>query len=224
VVRSTLRRCPYCGSEKLVWDHERGYLVCMNCGAVLEPLIDESHGKEAILYVHGSVSLKMARAPAHYALTRKRMRTITPPKRVILFRERKPFEKRKNIIDPIPLEGLPSYEEFEHLFRGMRVSGSIKIALFYYLIFKIIGIREKEAVSAAASKIGVSERYLGKTIRSLKGELRGILEKLGEEIAKRRSRVGSLRYSQEATRANLRGSLGEDKEQIPPEKTLQKSA
>jgi len=34
-----LERCPYCNHTEVIWDYERGYLVCPNCGSVLMPLI-----------------------------------------------------------------------------------------------------------------------------------------------------------------------------------------
>ncbi len=33
--------CPVCGAESLVWDYERGYIVCQSCGAVVEQLFEE---------------------------------------------------------------------------------------------------------------------------------------------------------------------------------------
>ncbi|WP_048816674.1 TFIIB-type zinc ribbon-containing protein [Caldisphaera lagunensis] len=35
-------KCPYCGSHRLAWSNETGYLVCQNCGAVLQSLIDDN--------------------------------------------------------------------------------------------------------------------------------------------------------------------------------------
>jgi len=29
-------RCPYCGSTNVVWDEERGEVVCMDCGSVID--------------------------------------------------------------------------------------------------------------------------------------------------------------------------------------------
>jgi uncharacterized Zn finger protein (UPF0148 family) len=29
-------KCPYCGSTDIVWDHQRGYVVCAGCGTVIE--------------------------------------------------------------------------------------------------------------------------------------------------------------------------------------------
>lgn len=31
-------RCPLCGSQNLVWDFERGEVVCASCGYVIEPI------------------------------------------------------------------------------------------------------------------------------------------------------------------------------------------
>ncbi len=43
-------KCPYCNSQNLVWDYNAGYIVCSECGAVLEPIyfpdylgIDNNH-------------------------------------------------------------------------------------------------------------------------------------------------------------------------------------
>jgi len=33
-----LERCPYCNSTDLIWDYERGYLVCTSCGSVISQL------------------------------------------------------------------------------------------------------------------------------------------------------------------------------------------
>jgi len=29
-------RCPYCGSTNIIWDEERGEIVCMDCGSVID--------------------------------------------------------------------------------------------------------------------------------------------------------------------------------------------
>jgi len=33
---ATTPKCPYCGSTDIVWDHQRGYVVCAGCGTVIE--------------------------------------------------------------------------------------------------------------------------------------------------------------------------------------------
>ncbi|MFP3242677.1 TFIIB-type zinc ribbon-containing protein [Caldisphaera sp.] len=38
----SLLRCPYCKSYRLAWSDETGYLVCQNCGAVIQALIDDN--------------------------------------------------------------------------------------------------------------------------------------------------------------------------------------
>lgn len=221
------RRCPYCGSERLMWDHARGYLVCMNCGAILEPLLDESYNDELTLYTRRGVSLRATKASMRSTSIYRRLYTIALPGRASLPKregEETLSKKENDAADLPPFEDSLHYEDLEYLFQNIKASRKIKIALFYYLIFKMTGVREKDAVSTAASKIGVSERYLEKTIRALKGDLRGVLEKLGEEIARRRGLMGSLHHSQETTRTDLRGGIGEDKEQVPSKEALQKSA
>jgi transcription initiation factor TFIIIB Brf1 subunit/transcription initiation factor TFIIB len=39
---NSLLRCPYCKSYRLAWSDETGYLVCQNCGAVIQALIDDN--------------------------------------------------------------------------------------------------------------------------------------------------------------------------------------
>lgn len=34
-------RCPRCGSSRLAWSGDSGYLVCQECGAIIETLFDE---------------------------------------------------------------------------------------------------------------------------------------------------------------------------------------
>jgi len=35
--------CPNCGAEALVWDYEHGYIVCSNCGVVIEQMFEEHY-------------------------------------------------------------------------------------------------------------------------------------------------------------------------------------
>ncbi len=34
-------RCPACGSTRLAWDHRAGYVVCTQCGVIIEQIFDE---------------------------------------------------------------------------------------------------------------------------------------------------------------------------------------
>jgi len=114
-------------------------------------------------------------APLKARPTLREYRTPTPP------------------IDP----DLPNYEEFKFLLEKIRATQRVKVALFRYLTLRMVGAGEKDAISIAAAEGRVSRRYLEKTIRSLKDDLREALERLGEEIARRRRRnyLGSLSNS-----------------------------
>ncbi|MGC9134975.1 TFIIB-type zinc ribbon-containing protein [Caldisphaera sp.] len=41
-MNDNILRCPYCKSYRLAWSNETGYLVCQNCGAVIQTLIDDN--------------------------------------------------------------------------------------------------------------------------------------------------------------------------------------
>ncbi len=43
-------QCPICASEALVWDYEHGYIVCTNCGTVVETLYEEFYYAEPVRY------------------------------------------------------------------------------------------------------------------------------------------------------------------------------
>lgn len=34
-------KCPYCGSENLVWDYEHGNIVCSECGSVIDQIYSD---------------------------------------------------------------------------------------------------------------------------------------------------------------------------------------
>jgi len=41
MVNSMVYTCPLCGSDELIWDYAHGYIVCSNCGLVIERIIVE---------------------------------------------------------------------------------------------------------------------------------------------------------------------------------------
>ena len=34
--------CPYCGSKELIWDYSSGYIICSDCGSVLDRIYEQT--------------------------------------------------------------------------------------------------------------------------------------------------------------------------------------
>lgn len=196
-----MRRCPYCGSTRLVWDEERGYLVCANCGAVIEQLFYEGPTRaEARWDVKNT----------HAIL---RLRADPPPSPAS-----RPAGEKELIIRPAHgVQGDPLLRESLREVGSRGYTGRIAVALAHYIAAKLLGLSNEAALRAASNASGLTRRYLSKKLRYLSVEIRSVMESVGELFASRESGVhdlGSFEDSKKAACTDLRRGPREDQEQV----------
>ncbi|MEB2836569.1 MAG: TFIIB-type zinc ribbon-containing protein [Desulfurococcales archaeon] len=186
-----MRRCPYCGSTRLVWDEERGYLVCADCGAVIEQLFYEGPTR--------------SEARWDFQSTRAVLRLRASPQPSPASR---PARQRERAIQPAhDTQGDPLLRESLREVSSRGYTGRIAVALAHYISSKLLGMSNEAALRVASNASGLTQRYLSKKLRYLSVEIRSAMENVGELFASRENRVrdvGSLEDSKEATRADVR--------------------
>jgi len=173
-MRSSRRRCPYCGSQHLVWDDYSGFLVCAECGAVIEQLIDE---ESASLHHEGTqLVTRKQRLP-----NISRSETLPLPLREnslssgqagdkldVREARNEQSDSYKELIDMLASRAVAVISQ--HYNRNSRAL----IALSYYAAAKALGTSHSAALELSASMAGLSRSYVRKLLAESKSLLRRV--------------------------------------------------
>jgi transcription initiation factor TFIIIB Brf1 subunit/transcription initiation factor TFIIB len=156
-------RCPYCGSTKLVWDSETGYLVCGSCGTIIEPLFDNTP-TGAFLPVH--------RPPL--IIAKPKPTQPRKDKKIHINRKNKK-EKENKYIEKIK-------KKYILLINQLNINCSPRLAdaLSYYLALREIGFIKKYSLIVTSNKYNISKKYIEKNLRLLTKALRNAQQETGE--------------------------------------------
>lgn len=154
-------RCPYCGSERLAWSEETGHLVCQDCGAIIEDLIDDRpprFGDDARRAIEGPPP----KGPLEVALERASARAVSRGKLVEvvngIIRLKSPATRH----DSESLEALKVIEEFPEL---KSRTERVKVGLAVYATLKALGMSSSRALSEAARRSGASPKSIETAVR-----------------------------------------------------------
>ncbi|MEB3816376.1 MAG: TFIIB-type zinc ribbon-containing protein [Desulfurococcales archaeon] len=196
---TVLHRCPYCGSERLVWDHDRGYIVCASCGAIIEELIEDDAMSDevSVLPVYRTVLVRSTRRS-----------TVSAGKTVECMQQS--LTIKTNHKEDIKIYEYEISDILKIINKNYKISNSsVAKAIAYYIVATLLGYSKRSALEFASNKSNISRSYLIKILRSLQREVRETTEALGELIAREnrerlRKRLESLRDCKEAARPNLR--------------------
>ncbi len=156
------RRCPCCGSNRIIVDPLSGNLVCQDCGCVIEEgLIDDYNpGKKGEEERYPPKRRVLGKPLPSGGTTSWGMRRIGPTK--VLGGD--PPDNVKRIADSLP--------------RVISVRSRTKLALAYYIYERSEGNSKTRAIAVASEKTGLSKRSLERIIRRyrpwIEGEIRRV--------------------------------------------------
>ncbi len=156
------RRCPCCGSNRIIVDPLSGNLVCQDCGCVIEEgLIDDYNpGKKGEEERYPPKRRVLGKPLPSGGTTSWGMRRIGPTK--VLGGD--PPDHVKKIANSLP-----------HV---ISVRSRTKLALAYYIYERSEGNSKTRAIAVASEKTGLSKRSLERIIRRyrpwIEGEIRRV--------------------------------------------------
>ncbi|MEB3760410.1 MAG: TFIIB-type zinc ribbon-containing protein [Desulfurococcales archaeon] len=168
------RKCPYCGSTSLVWDSERGLVICPECGSVIsENTIEDlpkPRYKDKLFY-------KQKRQRKVYWLPR----INTVPRTHKSSRKQRVFEKEfVRLIESRTRIYLKTHNlNLEETSRLLETTipdlktrkRHVKLALIVYIIEALEGSSKKNAIKTAHTITGVNIRTLAGLIQRYRNQL-----------------------------------------------------
>ncbi|MGC9209953.1 MAG: TFIIB-type zinc ribbon-containing protein [Acidilobus sp.] len=169
-------KCPVCGSARLAWSDELGYVVCQDCGAVISELIDDE-GPPG--FSDAPVRLRRAgpqeapppvREPLEVAVE-EAARLAVRRGRVIevvggTVRVRPPVVRRPEGIEGL-LELMDGFPELKS--RTERVRAAIAV----YAALRSVGVSKSRAIELASRASGASPRSLVKVMERHRRSMAG---------------------------------------------------
>ncbi|MGC9112612.1 TFIIB-type zinc ribbon-containing protein [Acidilobus sp.] len=154
-------RCPYCGSERLAWSEETGHLVCQDCGAIIENLIDDRpprFSEDAQRVVEGPPP----RGPLEVALERASAKAVSRGKLVEIVNGAIRFRSPATKHDSEASEALKVIDGFPEL---KSRTERVKVGLAVYATLKALGVSSSRALSEAARRSGASPKSIESAVR-----------------------------------------------------------
>ncbi len=184
-------RCPVCGSERLAWSDETGYLVCQDCGAIIEQLIAEEQRllrDQTPRRVKAAEAARPLKGPLERAVEEMASRALRRGK---LLDVRAGMVRLRSLATGRPssravIEALNLMRSYPQLyFRTERV----RLGVAEYLTLRALGASRSRALKEAARASGASAKSIDKVVRahrnaseSLEVALRNALIKGGEAL------------------------------------------
>ena len=193
-------RCPSCGSTHLVWDEAYGYLICKECGTIIEQLIDESAGSaNSALPI---ISLKPSNQ-IHALASLRRAHSLWESDN--LNKNNLKNKNNKMLVNEIHgcngcNQNVPENDELVSVLAksALRIieysrefssrHSKTKLAIAYYIAALAIGMTKAQALSLASLRANVPEKYLAKILRPLGTHVYRVLSRLGESYAGKTNR------------------------------------
>ena len=167
-------RCPVCGSERLAWRDDVGYLVCQDCGAVIEQLIEDEgplRGDEESpprrrrprpLSDEGAPPAGPTLEDAVEELVEKAVRRGKVIK-VVGRTVRLASPATKAADDPQVEEALKVMRSYPPLyFRTERV----RLGIAYYALIRALGASRLRAIAEASARSGASAKSIERALRA----------------------------------------------------------
>ncbi len=162
-------KCPYCGSHRLAWSEETGYLVCQDCGAVLQSLIDDNlyYNKKSennkIDYIHKTYH------STENSIDKKLEKAIKKGKSLQLDQNGKIHIL--SIIDK-KLEKIKNYDKFKDSYEILNNYPILKsrtkrnqYAIALYALYRSYGYSIEKSILLVSKDLGVSKLSLKNIIR-----------------------------------------------------------
>ncbi len=159
-----LKKCPYCGSTKLIYDNQRGIVVCASCGSVIEEhLIEDNYmgktQKNDARKIRGFINRE-----DYLILTNligKQPPKIESSYTIANYAREKALSYSKS--NSIPLDKISKIiEEQIPLIKTRRQH--VKLALSIYLIERLDGASKSNALKTASKYTGANIRTLQKLL------------------------------------------------------------
>lgn len=170
-------RCPVCGSERLAWSGESGYLVCQDCGAVISELIDDGPPATDDLPVRRrpQSAPPPAVTPLEEAVEEASRRAVARGRVLVVVgrsvRLAPPLARTPKGIEPL-LEVMRDFPDLRS--RTERVRAAIAV----YAALRAMGLSRARATELASRTTGASPRSLAKVLerhrRSVEGYERAV--------------------------------------------------
>ncbi|MGC9072165.1 MAG: TFIIB-type zinc ribbon-containing protein [Acidilobus sp.] len=160
-------RCPVCGSTRLAWSDELGYLVCQDCGTIISELIDDEAPYTSASEVSKRRRATAPKAPPPTSWTLEEVvedaaRTAVGRGKVLevvgrSVRLRPPVSRKPEGIDEL-LEVMRGFPDLRS--RTERVRAAIAV----YAALKSMGVSRTRAIDMASRASGASPKSLAKVI------------------------------------------------------------
>lgn len=188
-------RCPSCGSTHLVWDEAYGYLICGECGTIIEQLLDESTGSaHSALPIISLRSNKQIRALAKFQHAHSQREPNNPNNYILKNKNNKSstnklhryngYNQNESENDElISVLAESALRIIEHSREFSSRQNKTKLAIAYYIAALAIGMSKTQALSLASLRADVPEKYLSKILRPLGTHVYRVLSRLGESHA-----------------------------------------
>ena len=169
-------RCPICGSERLAWRDDVGYLVCQDCGAVIEQLIDDegpprgveeapSRRRRPRPLLEPGVGAPPAGPTLEDAVEELAEEAVRRGKiiRVVGRAVRLASPATRAVDDPHVEEALRVMRSYPPLyFRTERV----RLGIAYYALMRASGASRVRAIAEASARSGASAKSIERALRT----------------------------------------------------------
>jgi transcription initiation factor TFIIIB Brf1 subunit/transcription initiation factor TFIIB len=154
-------RCPRCGSQRLAWSDETGHLVCQDCGAIIEDLIDDGPQPQRGQQIRvanpapplGELELALSDASERAIRRGKLVRVING-----VIRLRSPATKH----DEEASTALSIMEFFPEL---KSRTERVRLGIALYATLRAMGLSSSRAIAEAARRSGASPRSIESAVR-----------------------------------------------------------
>ncbi len=161
-------RCKWCGSDKLVWRHDAGILVCAECGGVLETLMEPPDD----LSIEGVYGIRVH----DYE---RDLEKILEKGLSVEWVKGKPIgvhpstEKARKIAENLGLDAELDLIESDVILKSRPLRNRIALAIYLRLVSQ--GYTPGYAVREAARLAGVSEKHLRESIRKYRSRIQRLV-------------------------------------------------
>lgn len=169
-------RCKWCGSDNIAWSHETGYIVCMDCGGIQEPILDpggEVTGPRPSRPLP-DVSLGEAERKIMYAASRG---LIVRRTRRGLALDRPSNDKARRLLREMR-ELRAAYRAVleDPVLKSRTFRSRVGLALYIHLVSQ--GVPKTRAIMSAASRTGASPFTLQSIVRRYRSRVEDIVARI----------------------------------------------
>ncbi len=167
-------RCPVCGSDRLAWSDELGYLVCQDCGAIISELIDDDAAPAVSpVQAHRKKSAGLpspVTAPLEEAVEEASKRAVARGRVLIV------VGRSVRLAPPIRRD-LGDIGDLLEIMRGFPDLRSrtrrVRAAIAVYAALRAAGLSRSRAAEVASRAAGVSPRSVAKVWETHRRSMEG---------------------------------------------------